>query len=225
MLYFSFKDNAKLVAIIVKLNYLGVLISIVNTVVSTLHLSLFNQYMRGEVQIVELENFSAMFYMYIWLPTCTFAVIVGIFFIAWIYRVYKNLELICGDHLRYSSNSAVWGFIIPIVSFIKPYFVLREMYTVTREHLLRCEIVGEYKLPLLYVKLQYFSGLVLSMYFLKSVFFPSYIYSYSDLYYEVIVICTYGLVELLCVYSSIKVLTDYNNAEKRLKLWNDNAGV
>ncbi len=54
------------------------------------------------------------------------SIISTILFLVWFYKVYCNMRL-AGFHLRYRPSMAVWGFFIPIASFVIPYLIAKEI--------------------------------------------------------------------------------------------------
>jgi hypothetical protein len=49
-------------------------------------------------------------------------------FLGWLYRVVRLTRALGGNALKWSPKEAVWAFIIPVISFLRPYRVLRDVH-------------------------------------------------------------------------------------------------
>ncbi|NQT79223.1 MAG: DUF4328 domain-containing protein [Candidatus Aminicenantes bacterium] len=52
----------------------------------------------------------------------------GVLFILWFYRSHRNLKALGNRHLKYGSGWAIGGFFVPILSFFRPYQVMKEIW-------------------------------------------------------------------------------------------------
>ena len=52
----------------------------------------------------------------------------SVLFLLWVRRAYQNIQAFGCGGLDYSPNSAVWAFFIPIVSWFRPYLVVKEIW-------------------------------------------------------------------------------------------------
>jgi len=55
-------------------------------------------------------------------------VLTAVAFVTWLYRARANLRAFGTRHLRYSRNWTVFGFLIPVFNFFRPYQVTREVW-------------------------------------------------------------------------------------------------
>lgn len=73
---------------------------------------------------------------------------VGICFIQWFYRAYKNLHTVY-DQLSCESYWAVLGWFIPVINLYRPYSIMKELYKLTADYLYFAKTDEEkYHLPL-----------------------------------------------------------------------------
>jgi tetratricopeptide (TPR) repeat protein len=104
-----------------------VLISVLTVVFSFTALELFQRLDRNDFTMAEITTFDerartlALFDAGAYLVT-------AIIFLFWIYRAYHNHAQLARRGSEYSPNWAVFGFIIPIISLVRPYQVVREMW-------------------------------------------------------------------------------------------------
>ncbi|MFX0140739.1 MAG: DUF4328 domain-containing protein [Candidatus Hodarchaeota archaeon] len=54
--------------------------------------------------------------------------VTGILFLIWFYRSHRNLKAIGARYLKYRSGWAVGGFFVPILNFVRPYQVMKEVW-------------------------------------------------------------------------------------------------
>lgn len=54
--------------------------------------------------------------------------LMGIVFLVWVHRVYKNLAALGARDLKHSPASAVVYFLIPIMQLYRPFFIMREVF-------------------------------------------------------------------------------------------------
>ncbi|MGJ4789615.1 DUF4328 domain-containing protein [Leptospira koniambonensis] len=59
-------------------------------------------------------------------------------FLRWFVRAYQNLELFSED-LIYNQKQALWAWFIPILNLLRPYEIMKELYTETRKLLVKYE--------------------------------------------------------------------------------------
>lgn len=50
----------------------------------------------------------------------------GILFIRWMWRAYANFEKMNVVHLKYNKAATIWVWFVPFVSFILPYFLMKD---------------------------------------------------------------------------------------------------
>jgi hypothetical protein len=55
-------------------------------------------------------------------------VLTGALFLRWLHRVVRLTHALGDESFTWSASDAVWGFIIPFVSFKRPYDVMRDLY-------------------------------------------------------------------------------------------------
>jgi hypothetical protein len=73
-----------------------------------------------------------------------------IIFVSWSYRAYKNLH-INSDYVSYNPSWAIWGYIVPVLNFVRPQQVMTDL--VKRNTKLIQSIEPEYnkKYPLIWI--------------------------------------------------------------------------
>ena len=54
--------------------------------------------------------------------------VTAIFFLAWIYRAYKNLKALGATDLKFSPGWAIGGFFIPILNIVRPFQIVAEIW-------------------------------------------------------------------------------------------------
>jgi hypothetical protein len=54
-------------------------------------------------------------------------IVTGILFLFWLHLTVRLTKGLGGDTLRWTPQDAVWGFIIPFISFLRPYHVVRDV--------------------------------------------------------------------------------------------------
>jgi tetratricopeptide (TPR) repeat protein len=107
------------------------LISAMIIVHSLTAIELFQRLERGDFTLAEAITLDertrtlALFDVVAYLVT-------AIIFLFWIHRAYKNHEQLARHGTEYSPNWAAFGFLIPIVSLVRPYQVVREMWDETQ---------------------------------------------------------------------------------------------
>jgi hypothetical protein len=72
-----------------------------------------------------------------------------IFFLMWVYRAYENLYKIRSGNMHNTPGWAVGFWFVPIVSFYKPYEIMKDIWVKTQEHSLPDEQSGNIKKPYL----------------------------------------------------------------------------
>src|SRR5512139_1493475 len=55
-------------------------------------------------------------------------IVTGLLYLLWIYQAYQNHAALYPHYANFSAEWAVWGFIIPIINFFRPYQVVDEMW-------------------------------------------------------------------------------------------------
>lgn len=61
-------------------------------------------------------------------------IVSAVFFIRWFRRTYRNLHVIDGSYLSYSEGWAAGAWFIPILNWVRPYRIMREICEHTSEH-------------------------------------------------------------------------------------------
>jgi len=56
------------------------------------------------------------------------SIITGVFFIMWFRRAYFNLQQLPGSYFRYSEGWAAGAWFVPILNWIRPYQIMREIW-------------------------------------------------------------------------------------------------
>lgn len=56
------------------------------------------------------------------------SILAGIMFLVWIYRAYRNLEILRADGRKVTPGGAVGAFFIPFVNLVRPYQVAQELW-------------------------------------------------------------------------------------------------
>ncbi|HET7377151.1 MAG TPA: DUF4328 domain-containing protein, partial [Anaerolineae bacterium] len=104
------------------------LLAIIMTVSYFMQLQLVNQFITGprptladatanDARVSLLANINLIL-----------LIVTGIVFLFWIHRAYDSLSTIGAYGLNYSPGWAVGGFFVPILNFVRPYQVVREMW-------------------------------------------------------------------------------------------------
>ncbi|WP_448606454.1 DUF4328 domain-containing protein [Paenimyroides ceti] len=81
----------------------------------------------------------------------------AILFLHWFRRAYRNLTT-KAVRLKYSEQVAVWSWFIPFLNLLRPYQIMRELFSRTYKLLDRAHIVYGKKIPVYYLKLWWFMG-------------------------------------------------------------------
>lgn len=63
-----------------------------------------------------------------------FYIVSGVTFILWFRRAYNNLHQVV-DHLSFSEGWAAGSWFVPVISWFRPYQIMKELYTETKDYL------------------------------------------------------------------------------------------
>ncbi|MEO8502376.1 MAG: DUF4328 domain-containing protein [Acidobacteriota bacterium] len=55
-------------------------------------------------------------------------VLCAVLFLCWFHRAHRNLSSFRTPPFEYTDGAAVWGFVVPIVSLVYPYWVMQEVW-------------------------------------------------------------------------------------------------
>ncbi len=62
------------------------------------------------------------------------AILLGITFLLWIYRINKNLHALSGQPMVYTPGWSVGWFFVPIANLFKPYQVVKEIWDISHDY-------------------------------------------------------------------------------------------
>lgn len=131
----------------------AVLILELITVVSTyLQYNLLDNYAHGVAYTDAQLGNNDLRVQLVMLVYWVFFVMSGIVFIMWFRRAYYNLHQL-GRRMQFSDTWAVWSWFVPILSFFRPFVIMKELFNTSELVLYKSGVKTIKNFPLIYLSL------------------------------------------------------------------------
>lgn len=146
------KPNGERARAAVMMIYAVLILELITVVSTYLQYNLLDNYAHGVAYTdAQLEN-NDLRVQLVMLVYWVFFVMSGIVFIMWFRRAYHNLHQL-GRQLQFSDTWAVWSWFVPILSFFRPFVIMKELFNTSELVLYKSGMKTIKNYPMIYLSL------------------------------------------------------------------------